>query len=144
MLVKKKVSTMERQAIISLAAAGNPASEIAKQLAVDGRTVSGIIAMARRAQKTYTGKGPAPFTPLPPPTKEEQLKALAKAWKETEPEAEFSLHTEKGQTVYIGNYKGGLVLRVGEQKKVAFLTPGMAQRLGSKLMEMAQWSMQLR
>ena len=33
---------------------------------------------------------------------------------------------------------------VGEQKKVALLTFGMASRLGAKLVELAQWSIEIR
>lgn len=142
MLAKKNVTDSDRMAILDMASSKS-VSQIAKTLGIDGRIVSGIVCMARRPKRPYTVPHASP-PPLPFPTKDDQLKVLAKNWKESEPEAEFSLHTEKGQKVYIACYKGGVVLRVGEQKKVSLLTPDMASRLGLKLGEMAQWSMRIR
>jgi hypothetical protein len=139
---KQEISDIERKTIVYLSASGKTVEDIAKQLRMDGRIVSGIVAARRREIKAMAKGRQAGPEPLPFPTKEDQLKTLAKAWRDSEPEAEFSLHTEKGQAAYVAQYKGGVVLRVGEQKKVAFLTSGMAMRFGSKLMEMAQWSNQ--
>lgn len=144
MIAKPKITDVERKAIIYLSASGKTVDDIAKQLRVDGRIVSGIVAARRREIKSMAQARHAGPVPVPFPTKDDQLKELAKAWKEREPEAEFSLHTTKGQVVYVACYKGGLVLRIGEQKKVALLTTGMAQRLGGKLIELAQWSAQIR
>jgi len=137
MLAKKKVDDMDAVAVRRMALAGATVAQISDKLGVDGRVVSGIVAAARRTQKKIMAAPPLPF-----PAKEDQLKALAKAWRNSEPDAEFSMHTEKGQRVYIAQYKSGIVLRVGSRKQVALLVGGMASRLGSKLMEMAHWSAQ--
>lgn len=142
MLAKQKVTDVDKKAILDLAFSGKTVDQISKKLLIDGRIVSGIVSAARRMRKIQLQR--TPQAPLPFPTKEDQMKVLAKSWKESDPDAEFSMHTEKGQKVYIACYKGGVVLRVGEQKKVALLTSGMASRLGLKLGEMAQWSMQPR
>lgn len=71
---------------------------------------------------------------------EDQLVALKKAWKTSQPEAEFSVHVKASPAIYVAMYRGGLVLRIGDGKKVAFLVPRMASRLGLKLSEMASWS----
>lgn len=71
---------------------------------------------------------------------EDQLVALKKAWKTSRPEAEFSVHVKESPAIYVGMYRGGLILRVGDGKKVAFLVPRMASRLGLKISEMASWS----
>lgn len=142
----KKVPDDSRKAIVSMWEAGKCVMEISEKLKIDGRVVSGIVAASRAAARG-TGKirAAGPILPsLPFPAKEDQMKALAKSWKEAEPDTEFSMHTQKGQKVYIACYKGGIVLRVGEQKKVALLTSDMASRLGGKLIEMAQWSMRIR
>jgi hypothetical protein len=139
MLAKKKLDSTDKQMILKMARS-HSIPKIAEELKLDARSVSGFISMARRRGVSV----PPPPPPLNFPSKDDQIKTLAKAWRESKPEAEFSMHTEKGQTAYIACYKGGLVLRVGEQKKVALLTSAMGIRFGQKLLEMAQWSNQIR
>lgn len=144
MSAKPKIQDDSRKSILTMFDDGKTVDQISKKLKIDGRVVSGIVSSARRMKiliPQYPQISPRQF---PFPSKEDQMKVLAKSWKESEPDSEFSMHTEKGQKVYVACYKGGIVLRVGEQKKVAFLTPQMAGRLGLKLGEMAQWSTQIR
>lgn len=137
MPTKQRLTDEQKQAILWHLKAGQSCDEIGKKLNLDGRIVSGLKAAALADGRLPASLGIARSAP---PNPEDQLKALAKAWKDSEPDAEFSIHTQKGQKVYIATYKDGVVLRIGEQKKVALLTSFMASRLGMKLGEMAHWS----
>ena len=142
---KKRMGWEDAQLVIpKLAAAGMKVPQIAEKLGLDARSVSGFLSMARRHARGATERGRARFSPPPllkMPTPEEQFKALKEKWKKSVPDAEFSLLVD-GQRVYIGAYKGGIVLKVGDQKneKVALLTTHMALRLNMRFIEMANWS----
>jgi transposase-like protein len=135
---KRKLTASNKEAILNMARTGTNAAEIARQLGLNGQSVNGVMMTARNLSAMRT----PPMGPraMPPPAQEDVLKDLAKKWRDSEPDAEFSMHTTKGQKVYIAAYKGGVVLKIGEQKTVALLTPTMATRVSMKLSEMANWS----
>lgn len=140
---KRPLSSADKEIILRMAQDDKDAPTIAKYLGVDARQVSGFTRSAinfGRMGPQATSSSPSRSAPPPPLTQEDVLKELAKKWRGAEPDAEFSMHTEKGMKVHLAAYKGGVVLSVGKQKKGALLTAIMAQRLGMKLSEMATWS----
>lgn len=141
---KRKLTDADKEAILGLARNGKGIVEIARGLGIHGHVVNGFLSTARR-------RGLLPLSPntvqpclMAPPTKEGQLRELAESWRKSEPDAEFSVHTMGSQRLYIAAYKDGVVIRVGENKKekVVLLTKGMAMRVGQKIIEMANWSIQ--
>lgn len=140
---KRKLTDADKEMILALARKGKGVVEIARALDIHGHIVNGFISTARRRGLLSTGPNWSMLPrPMAPPTQEEQLRALTKGWRKSEPDAEFSIHTGGGQKLYIAVYKEGVVIKVGENKKVALLTRLMAVRAGSKIVEMANWSIQ--
>lgn len=139
-LAKKKLSDPDKKTILEMVRKGKGVVEIAQTLGIHGQVVNGFVSTARRRGFLLAPPPSGMPRPMLPPTQEEQLQALDKSWRKSEPDAEFSLHTGGGQRLYMAVYKEGLVMRLGENKKVALLTPLMASRAGSKIMEMANWS----
>jgi hypothetical protein len=67
------------------------------------------------------------------------LEQLEEKWKSSGPEREWSSVELKSGTevVYAAGYPEGVVLRLGGEH-VGFLTPGQAERLGARLIEMSK------
>lgn len=141
--MKRPLSSTDKEAILRMFEDKRDAPTIAKYLGVDARQVSGFIRSGINLGKIgarATPSLPNRWAPSTPENQDDALKELAKTRRACQPDAEFSMHTEKGLKVSIAAYKGGVVLSIGNQKKVALLTATMAQRLGMKLTEMATWS----
>jgi transposase-like protein len=139
---KRKLTITDKETILGLARKGKGVVAVARELGIHGHIVNGFLSTARRRGLLPPAPKAIPPRPMLPPTQEEQLLALAKSWRKSEPDAEFSVHTGSGQKLYIATYRGGVVLRIGENKKVAILTPGMAMRVSQKIVEMANWSIE--
>jgi ABC-type branched-subunit amino acid transport system substrate-binding protein len=148
--LKPKATAGQVQQILTLHKQGRTNKQIADHLAINGQSVNGIIASAKRQghlpPAAAATKG-AVATAFPPPPsfqnfrdgEEKFLKELKEAWKKADPDAEYSLHATDGQKFYIACYPGkGLVLKTAKNAKPAFLAWPFAMRLGHKLVGFAQ------
>ena len=130
----RKVKVKDREAVLQAAKSGKSAIQIARELDLDARSVNGVVAMWRR----HEGLTPPP--PPAPPSPEDRLKLLTKAWRESDPDAEYSVRTASGEKVYIAAYKRhGIALRVDGRKKPVLLPLDVAMHVSMKLGEMANW-----
>jgi transposase-like protein len=133
MQAARKVKAKDRDAVLQAIRSGKSVIQIARELDLDARSVNGIVSMTRQHR--------ALPPPPPMPTVQERLKALHKAWKESEPDSEYSMRTAAGEKVYIAAYKKhGIVLRAGARKNPVLLTPDMASHIGMKISEFANWT----
>lgn len=143
--LKPKATAAQVGPILSLHKQGKTNKQIADQLLINGQSVNGVIASAKRQGMLPPGPAPSKGTvatafPQPPGGGEKQLlEDLKKAWKKSKPDSESSLYAVDGQKFYIASYPGkGLVLKLGDKAKPAFLPWMFASRLGFKLTQFAQ------
>lgn len=145
--LKPKASADHVVKIINLHKQGYTNKQIADKFGLNGQSVNGVIASAKR-QGHLPPSAPAMkgtvATALPPSVgagevEEKILKDLKEAWKKDDPDAEYNLHASDGQKFYITCYPGkGLVLKTAHNAKPAFLSWPFAIRLGHKLVGFAQ------
>ncbi len=130
----KKIQASDREAVLKAYRSGKNIVQIASELSLNGNVVSGIV-------RNALNRGI--LVPTQAPTPEEKLKSLAKAWRESEPDSEFSVRTASGEKVYIAAYKKyGVALRIDGRKKPVLLTPDVGSHVAMKLSELSRWCIQ--
>lgn len=137
--MKRKLTDVDRAGILSLSAKGAAAVEIGRRLGLDSRSVNGYL-MSRNVNPA-----PAPPATLQPQkrwTQDDAAAAFEKEWRAGKKEliVEFSMNVGNGRKVVVSVYEsGGVTLRIGKSKDVAFLVMGAARQLGAKLVELSGW-----
>jgi len=139
---KPKATADQVDKIVSLHKQGFTNKQTADKLGINGQSVNGVIASAKR-QGVLPPSAPAAkgavavamkqglVTPM-----QNQLEDLKSAWKKGDPDSELTFRLPEGQKIYIASFPGkGLVLRIGEQQQVTFLSMAGAHRFGMSLVQ---------
>lgn len=137
---KPKATAGDVDKIVSLHKQGLSNKQTADKLGINGQSVNGVIASARR-QGVLPPSAPAAKGAVAVAMKQglvvamqNRLEDLRQAWKKEDPDSELTFRLPEGQKIYIASFPGkGLVLRIGDQAQVSFLSPSGAHRFGMAL-----------
>lgn len=139
---KPKATVDQVDKIVSLHKQGLTNKQTADKLGINGQSVNGVIASARR-QGVLPPSAPAAKGAVAVAMKQglvvamqNQLEELKMAWKKEDPDSELTFRLPEGQKIYIASFPGkGLVLRIGAQSQVTFLSAPGAYRFGMALVK---------
>lgn len=128
--------------ITALYVRGRECTDIARELDVDARQISGFLRSQINMGK-MSDKGAPPTKPVVP-VEVVLSQALMKVWRKKVPDAVFGITGVNGQTLSIAAYGDGVAITIDGQKKTGvLLSQQMALRLGVKLNELANWNKNL-
>jgi len=137
---KPKATSDQVDKIVTLHRQGLTNKQIADKLVINGQSVNGVIASAKR-QGVLPPSAPAAKGAVAVAMKQglvvvmqNKLEDLRQAWKKEDPDSELTFRLPEGQKIYIASFpQKGLVLRIGDQSQVTFLSQSGAHRFGMAL-----------
>lgn len=141
---KPKAKAEHVDKIVSMHRQNFTNKQIADKLGINGQSVNGVIASAKR-QGVLPPSGPAVKGAVAVAMNQGlvavmqgKLDDLKQAWKKEDPDSELTFRLPEGQKIYIASFpQKGLVLRIGEQSQVTFLSQSGAIRFGTALVNAA-------